>query len=57
MECREKQPRNDGTGERRPEVDLVRFESNRIGRGLWRHRAVKFVFELTRKRLPFRREG
>jgi hypothetical protein len=56
MECREKQPRSDGTGERRPEVDLVRFESIRIAGGLWRHRAVKFVFELTRKRLPFRRE-
>jgi len=56
MECREKQPRRDGPGERRPEVDLVKFDSKRTRGGLWRHHAVKFVFELTRKRLPFRRE-
>ena len=57
METREKQPRSDGTGERRPEVDLIRFASERSRGGLWRHRAVRFVFELTRKKTAFRKES
>ena len=57
METREKQPRSDGSGERRPEVDLIRFASERSRGGLWRHRAVRFVFELTRKKTAFRKES
>jgi len=32
------------------EVDLVRFRGKRLASGLFRHRPVKFIFELTRRR-------
>jgi len=32
----------------RREIDLVRFEIEELGSGMYRHRKTKFVFELSR---------
>jgi hypothetical protein len=32
------------------EVDRVRFEGRKLGSGLFRHRAIRFIFELGRRR-------
>ena len=32
------------------EVDRVRFQGRRLGSGLFRHRAIRFIFELGKHR-------